>query len=391
MKERVKSLVKKFEARFGKSDEKLSVFFAPGRVNLIGEHTDYNGGYVLPFALQYGTLLLIRFNGLDQLRLSSVNFPYEGRIPVAESSKKIDQEWANYPLGVIQQFRPHLNGLKGMDMLYEGDIPNGAGLSSSASIEMVTACAINELYRLGWPMIELIRASKKAENEFVGVNCGIMDQYAVGNGKKDHAIFLDCDAVRHEWIPLELKDYRLIIANTNKKRKLSDSKYNERVEECAKAVSILKRFLDVRQLGQVSMADFETYQHKIPDETIRKRARHVISENDRVLRAVASMRRGDLAELGRLMDQSHESLRYDYEVTGHELDSLVEAARRVPGVLGSRMTGAGFGGCTVSILQKDQVETFRKQVHNHYMNKTGLIPSFYEGEVSNGVTSLQIP
>jgi len=278
-----------------------------------------------------------------------------------------------------------------MDMLFEGDIPNGAGLSSSASVEMVTACAINELFGLRWPMIELIRASKKAENEFVGVNCGIMDQYAVGNGKKDHAIFLDCDAIRHEWIPLELKDYRLIISNTNKKRKLSDSKYNERVEECAKAVSCLKSILDVNQLGQVSMADFEKYQHKIPDETIRKRARHVISENDRVLRAVASMRQGDLEELGRLMDQSHESLRYDYEVTGHELDSLVEAARGVPGVLGSRMTGAGFGGCTVSILHKDQVETFRKEVHQRYVEKTGLSPSFYEGIVSDGASSLQIP
>lgn len=391
MKERVKSLVKQVEARYGKSDEKLSVFFAPGRVNLIGEHTDYNGGYVLPCALQYGTLLLIRFNGLGLIRLSSVNFPFQGSVPVHESHKKIDQEWVNYPLGVIQQFRPHLRELKGMDMLFEGDIPNGAGLSSSASIEMVTACAINELYGFHWPVIDLIRASKKAENEFVGVNCGIMDQYAVGNGKKDHAIFLDCDAIRHEWIPLNLKDYRLIISNTNKKRKLSDSKYNERVEECAQAVNYLKSCLDVKQLGQVSMADFETYQHKIPDETIRKRARHVISENDRVLRAVASMRRNDLQDLGRLMDQSHDSLRYDYEVTGHELDALVEAARCVPGVLGSRMTGAGFGGCTVSILHKDQVKTFRKEVHERYFKSTGLLPSFYEGKISNGATSLQIP
>jgi galactokinase len=388
MEERIKSLAKQFEARFGESIEPLSVFFAPGRVNMIGEHTDYNGGYVLPCALQYGTLLLIRFNGLNQLRLSSVNFSFTGVIPVSESSKKIDQEWVNYPLGVIEQFRPYLSELKGMDMLFEGDIPNGAGLSSSASIEMVTACAINELNGLQWPMIDLIRASKKAENEFVGVNCGIMDQYAVGYGKKNHAIFLDCAAIRHEWIPLDLKDYRLIITNTNKKRQLSDSKYNERVEECSKAVDYLKRFLDVKQLGQVSMTNFEKYQHEIPDRTIRRRAKHVISENDRVIHAVAAMQQGDLAELGRLMDQSHESLRNDYEVTGFELDSLVDAAWQVQGLLGSRMTGAGFGGCTVSIIHKDQVETFRKEVTELYFKKTGLMPSFYAGEVSNGVTSL---
>lgn len=389
MEERIKGLIRQFETRFGQDNGRPSVFFAPGRVNLIGEHTDYNGGYVLPCALQYGTLLIARFNGLNQLRLSSVNFPFTGVIPTSEISEKKGQEWINYPLGVILQFKPYLSEIKGMDMLFEGDIPNGAGLSSSASIEMVTAYAMNELYGLKWPMTDLIRVSRKAENEFVGVNCGIMDQYAVGYGKKNHAVFLNCDTIKHEWIPLDLKDYRLMISNTNKNRKLSDSKYNERVEECAKAVTYLQKFIDVRQLGQVTMADFEKYQHGIPDETIRKRARHVISENDRVINAVEAMRQGDLPRLGSLMDQSHESLHYDYEVTGHELDSLVDAARKIPGILGSRMTGAGFGGCTVSILHKEQIDTFRNEAGSLYLKKTGLEPSFYLAEVGDGVTGIR--
>lgn len=391
MVERIQHLERQFETRFGKSDQPLSVFFAPGRVNLIGEHTDYNGGYVLPCALQYGTMLLIRVNELHRLRMASVNFPYAGEIPLGGTPGKVGQEWVNYPLGVISQFLPHLTESRGMDMLFEGDIPNGAGLSSSASIEMVTAYAFNELYGLRWQMIDLVRASKRAENEFVGVNCGIMDQYAVGFGKKSHAVFLDCDTIRHEWIPLDLKDYRLMISNTNKIRKLSDSKYNERVQECSKAVDYLKKRMDIKHLGQVTLADFEKYQETIPDETIRKRARHVISENNRVIHAVEAMRKGDLEELGRLMDQSHESLRKDYEVTGYELDSLVDASRQIPGLLGSRMTGAGFGGCTVSILHKDQIEIFMKEAGKRYTEMTGLVPSFYAGEVSNGVTALQYP
>ncbi len=388
MEKRIKHLAQKFEDRFGSDRKGPAVFFAPGRVNLIGEHTDYNGGYVLPCALQYGTLLLIRFNDQNLFRLASVNFPFTIDLPVAEALKKIGQEWVNYPLGVIQQFKNDLPEIKGIDMLFEGDIPNGAGLSSSASIEMVTAYAINELYGLKWPMIDLIRASRKAENEFVGVNCGIMDQYAVGNGKKDHAIFLNCETIKHELIPLNLKDYRLVISNTNKKRALADSKYNERVEECSRAVNYLRKFLNISNLGQVTMADFEKYQEEIPDETIRRRARHVISENDRVILAVQAMRSGNLKRLGTLMNQSHESLRYDYEVTGHELDSLVEEARQIPGLVGSRMTGAGFGGCTVSILQKDQVNQFQDKVGEKYLKKTGLVPSFYLAGIGDGVTRI---
>lgn len=389
MQKRIKDLHQHFESRFGPGEKDIRIFFAPGRVNLIGEHTDYNGGYVLPCALQYGTLLLIRFNNLGRIRLASLNFPFSIDIPLSDASVKRGQEWVNYPLGVIRQFRHTITEIRGMDMIYQGDIPNGAGLSSSASIEMVTAFAVNELYGLEWDMLSLIKASRKAENDFVGVNCGIMDQYAVGNGKKDHAIFLDCDKIEHQLIPLDLNGCRLVISNTNKKRALADSKYNERVSECSQAVGYLRKFLDIRKLGQVTRSEFEKYQHEIPDETIRKRAQHVISENNRVILAVMAMRQSDLLALGALMNQSHESLRYDYEVTGFELDSMVEAARQIPGVVGSRMTGAGFGGCTVSIVQQDQIAHFQNEAGEKYLKKTGLIPSFYVADVGNGVTEIK--
>ncbi|MBP6978677.1 MAG: galactokinase [Bacteroidales bacterium] len=389
MQDRIKQLIQHFEIRYGTDSASPRVFFAPGRVNLIGEHTDYNGGYVLPCALQYGTLLVVRFNEIKHLRLASLNFSYSADIPVAEASIKRGQEWINYPLGVIQQFNHAIPDLRGMDMLYEGDIPNGAGLSSSASIEMTTAFAINELFGLKWDMLSLIKASRKAENDFVGVSCGIMDQYAVGNGKKDHAIFLNCDTVEHQLIPLKLNGYSLMISNTNKKRTLADSKYNERVDQCGQAVRYLRGFLDIRNLGQVTLTDFEKFQQEIPDEIIRKRARHVISENNRVLHAVQAMHNNDLLTLGMLMNQSHDSLRHDYEVTGFELDTLVTAARSVPGIIGSRMTGAGFGGCTVSILRQDQIDRFQNEAGEKYHQETGLIPSFYLADIGDGVVEIK--
>jgi galactokinase len=385
----MKELKNEFIRRYGGHDRFMSVFFAPGRVNLIGEHTDYNGGMVLPFALTYGTYLLIRFNEEKNIRLASENFDYTANIPLADVIQKHGKEWINYPLGVISQCISQKTPLMGMDLFYSGNIPNGAGLSSSASIEMVTVFALNELYGMGWEMIEMIKISRKAENEFVGVNCGIMDQFAVGVGKKNHALFLNCDTLDHELVPVDLKDCALLISNTNKKRGLADSKYNERVWECHRAVELLRTRLDIKNLSDIGLRTFEDHSMLIKDEKIRRRARHVISENERVVEAVEALKDGNLDQFGAWMNDSHDSLRYDYEVTGSELDTLVDEARKIDGVLGSRMTGAGFGGCTVTLLKEDALEPFRIRVKEGYLKRTGLSPEFYTTFIGDGVHRIE--
>jgi len=378
-----------FVSLYGSSSGKPAVYFAPGRVNLIGEHTDYNGGYVFPCALNFGTYLVIRKNGEDVVRFASTNFDFKAEIPVDKIGAKVDDEWVNYPLGVMNELTDQGMDLQGTDMLFSGDIPNGAGLSSSASIEMVTAYALNEITGVALSRLDLVKISQRAENEFVGMNCGIMDQFAVGMGRENHAVFLNCDTLEYDLVPLTLKEYRLVITNTNKQRKLTDSKYNERRAECEKAVAYLSRKHSIRNLGDVSLAEFEQWQDLIPDETIRRRAYHVISEDARVLEAVHALKKGDLERFGELMYESHASLRDNYEVTGTELDTLVEEASRIPGVIGSRMTGAGFGGCTVSLVEKEKTDLFIEKLDQAYTARTGLKADFYVAEVGDGVKKLE--
>jgi galactokinase len=378
-----------FSELYGIAETEPLLFFAPGRVNLIGEHTDYNGGFVLPCAIQYGTYLLIRETGDGMIRLASVNEKERGEIRVADHYTVNPLRWVNYPIGILEQFNEKGISPGGMDLLFSGDIPSGAGLSSSASIEMVTAFAINQLLHSGIEIPDLARMAQKAEHDFSGVNCGIMDQFAVGMGKAGHAVFLNCNTLENKLVPVQLDGYKLFIANTNKRRGLADSKYNERVAECQLAVAFLAERFGVKKLGDLGFPQFFKSQDIIPDETVRKRARHVISENQRVLASVASLLRNDIPAFGALMNASHDSLRDDYQVTGIELDTMVEEARKIPGVPGSRMTGAGFGGCTVSIVKEESIPGFIENVGRNYKTKTGIDASFYVAEISDGVREMK--
>ena len=380
-----KELEALFYQRYGESGLPPAGYFAPGRVNLIGEHTDYNGGYVFPCSLNFGTYLLVRQNKRKTFRFASTNFPFTAEIGMKKIGDKVDDQWVNYPLGILNEFAGRHKRLRGLDFLFHGEIPNGAGLSSSASIEVVTAYALNDLFGFRVPELDIVKLAQHAENAFVGMNCGIMDQFAVAMGRTDHALFLNCDTLDHQLVPLKLQDYKLVITNTNKPRKLIDSKYNERRSECEQAVAYISKGKPIRNLGELTPEAFASLQHLIPDETIRRRARHVVHEDARVLQAVEALQNGNLEAFGALMDASHDSLRDDYEVTGPELDALVEGARKVKGVLGSRMTGAGFGGCTVSLVQQDAVDRFQKEVHQFYTGKTGLTPSFYIAEIGDGM------
>ena len=384
----LKSLNQLFFKHYGNEEQKPDAYFAPGRVNLIGEHTDYNGGFVLPCALQYGTYLLIRKIDEPLIRLASTNDEFKAEIPLRDIEIKVENQWVNYPLGVVDQFRQREIPVSGIELLYSGDIPQSAGLSSSASIEMVTAFALNDLFHAELTLTDLIKLSQTAENQFVGVNCGIMDQFAVGIGERDHAIFLNCKTLENKMVPLILEDTTLVIANTNKQRELADSKYNERVAECQLAVTYLSNDFDISNLSEISFMQFYKVQDLIPDKVIRRRAQHVISENQRVLNSVACLLKNDLLQFGALMNASHESLKENYEVTGFELDTLVEEAQKIHGVLGARMTGAGFGGCTVNLVKEEAVNRFMDQVGSNYHDKTGLQAEFYMVEVAEGVRNI---
>ncbi len=378
-----------FIRKYGQNGFDSQTYFSPGRVNLIGEHTDYNGGYVFPCALSFGTYLIIRPNNDNLLRLSTTNFDYTLELPTNRDIVKIGEQWVNYPLGVIQQLIKRGMELTGLDMLFSGDIPNSAGLSSSASIELVTAVALNDLYKLEIDRIELVKIGRAAENQFVGVNCGIMDQFAVGMGKKDHAIYLNCDTLDYELVPVSMSGHRLVIANTNKSRGLADSKYNERVAECRQAVTDINPGTPIQYLAELDNHQFSQYSHLISSETIFRRARHVVSENQRVLEAVRALKSGQLEVFGQLMNDSHDSLRDDYEVTGIELDTLVNETRKIKGVLGSRMTGAGFGGCTVSLVSDDAIEELIGRVGPAYQAITGLRADFYIAEIGDGAKRIE--
>jgi galactokinase len=379
-----KNLKEMFFKKYGNRDEKPVLFFSPGRVNLIGEHTDYNGGFVFPCALNYGTYLCIRKIKENKLKFSTLNFKEDEEVDLKGLFIKKGKKWINYPLGVINEFIKRNIKITGLEFLYFGDVPNGAGLSSSASIEMVTAVALNELFNAGIEKIDLVKIGQKAENEFVGMNCGIMDQFAVGFGRKDHAIFLNCDTLNYENVPVKLGDCSLIITNTNKRRGLTDSKYNERRGECEKAVELLQAYKPIRNLSELTTGEIDVLEKYIKDPVVRKRAKHVISENGRVTEAVKVLKENNITRFGELMNLSHDSLKDDYEVTGIELDTLVYEGRKLPGVLGTRMTGAGFGGCTISIVKKDLVAGFISKLAFVYQKKTGLVPDFYQPEIGDG-------
>ena len=375
-----------------KQDDNIEIFFSPGRVNLIGEHTDYNGGFVFPCALDFGTYAIVRQREDKNFRMYSENFEDLGIIEFNLDNLVYDKkdDWANYPKGVIKTFLD--KGFKvpnGFDVLFFGNIPNGAGLSSSASIEVLTAVILKSLFNLDIDMVEMVKYCQIAENKFIGVNSGIMDQFAVGMGKKDNAILLDCNTLNFTYVPVKLKDMSIVIANTNKKRGLADSKYNERRSSCEEAVAVLnKNGVNIKYLGELTVEEFNKVKHFIKDEEQLKRATHAVTENERAKIAVEFLKKDDIKTFGELMNKSHISLRDDYEVTGLELDSLVEAAWEEVGTVGARMTGAGFGGCTVSIVKNSEVDNFIKNVGKKYKEKTGLEASFYIANIGDGARKL---
>ena len=383
-------LLKKFEEVFGDS-KGAGVYFAPGRVNLIGEHTDYNGGHVFPCALTSGTYAVARLRDDDKLCLFSMNFEDDGvgESRLADIETKKDGDWRNYPKGIVWAFgKKGYKVDKGLDILYFGNIPNGSGLSSSASIEVLTGFILKELFGFDVTNQDLALIGQFSENQYNGVNCGIMDQFAIAMGKKDCAIFLDTADLSYEYAPIVLKGAKIVILNTNKKRGLGDSKYNERRSECEAALAALQTKLSIKSLGELTEEEFEANKELIGDPVKIKRAKHAVYENQRTIKAVKALKDNDLELFGKLMIASHDSLRDDYEVTGIELDTLVAEALKQQGVIGARMTGAGFGGCAVSIVKEEAVPAFIENVGKAYKEKIGYAADFYVVEIGDGPSVL---
>ncbi|MDB5131406.1 MAG: galK [Mucilaginibacter sp.] len=366
-----------------------SAFFSPGRVNLIGEHIDYNGGLVMPCAITFGTYLLVSPNEDNVFRLRSLNFDDQLDIPLQRDYTKTGPGWFNYPLGIIDYFLRDGHRLRGIDMMFYGDIPISSGLSSSASIEVVTAFALNELLDCGYTKLDLVKLSKSVENNFIGVNSGIMDQFAVAFGEKNKALMLNCDTLDYQAVDTNLGNYILAIINTNKPRKLAESKYNERVQECQAALAALQQKLDIQNLCDIDTATFNQYKYLIKDEVLSRRAQHVIEENDRVKLAASALSKNNLAEFGRLMYASHDSLRDLYEVSGRELDTITEYAKTNTNVAGARMTGAGFGGCAIALVKEYAFDNFSDQITAYYTDKIGYAPSVYRSLIGDGVRVLK--
>ena len=376
----------KFAEIFGDT-EGAKVYFAPGRVNLIGEHTDYNGGHVFPCALTIGTYGVARKREDKKLRFYSMNFENLGVIESSIENLKAEKEagWTNYPKGVMWAFGEKGYEIPcGMDFLLNGNIPNGSGLSSSASVEVLTGFILKDFFGFDVTNQDLALIGQFSENNFNGVNCGIMDQFAIAMGKKNHAIFLDTADLSFEYAPIKLENAKIVIACSNKKRGLGDSKYNERRSECETALEEIKQVVGINTLGDLTEEQFETYKAAIKDEVRQRRAKHAVYENQRTIKAVEALKADDVEQFGKLMNASHVSLRDDYEVTGIELDTLVEEAWKVDGVIGSRMTGAGFGGCTVSIVKTDAIDNFIDKVGSAYKEKIGYAADFYVVEIGDG-------
>ena len=380
------AVLKKFGEIFG-STEGVSVYFAPGRVNMIGEHTDYNGGHVFPCALTIGTYAAVKKREDDKLRFYSMNFE---KLGVIESSivglkPEKEAEWTNYPKGVMWAFEKR--GFKmpcGLDIVLNGNIPNGSGLSSSASLEVLTGYFLRDLFGFDVTNIDLAQIGQYSENNFNGMNCGIMDQFASAMGKKDNAIFLDTADLSYEYAPLVLTGAKIIVTNSNVKHELVNSEYNVRRSECETALKELQTVIDISGLGDLSEEEFEQHKSAIKDEVRIRRAKHAVYENQRTIRAVEALKKNDLELFGKLMNASHVSLRDDYQVSCDEIDVLVEEAWKVPGVIGSRITGGGFGGCTVSIVKDDAVEDFKEKVGKAYQERVGKRADFYVVEIGDG-------
>lgn len=394
MKEIIKmreQLIGKFNEVFGEGGD-VRAYFAPGRVNLIGEHTDYNGGHVFPCALTIGTYFIARKREDRKLRFYSENFARLGVIEGSLDSLDWSENagWTNYPMGVIWAFGEKGYAVNnGFDLLVFGNIPNGSGLSSSASVEVGTGVMLRDMYGFDVDMIEISLIGQYSENNFNKVNCGIMDQFAIAMGKKDCAIFLDTADLSYEYAPIVLDDAKIVIACSNKKRGLGDSKYNERRAECEEALAELQTVLDIKSLGELDEERFEANKDAIKSEVRQRRARHAVYENRRTVKAVEALKAGNIEEFGRLMIASHNSLRDDYEVTGKELDTLVDSALKQKGVIGSRMTGAGFGGCTVSIVKNDSIDEFIENVGREYEETIGYAADFYVVEIGGGAGILK--
>ncbi|REB10100.1 galactokinase [Sporosarcina sp. BI001-red] len=383
-------LFKEFDNVFTAID-KLRIFFAPGRINLIGEHTDYNQGHVFPAAISFGTYAIAQKRQDKKLCFYSLNFPETGIIEcdLNDLSYKQEHGWANFPKGMISYIEESTIPLPtGMDILFYGDIPNGAGLSSSASIEMVTGVLVDGLFDLHIDRHDLILLGQKVENKYIGVNSGIMDQFAIGKGKKDHGILLNCQTLDYKYAPIQLDNYSIIIINTNIQRILAASKYNERRAQCEQALSDLQIVLSLESLGNLTIGQFEQHKHVIQNKVNEKRAKHVVFENSRTLEAFKQLEKGNLNAFGLLMNESHQSLQSDYEVTGLELDTIVHTAWGHPGVLGARMTGAGFGGCAIALVEKNQVTQFKQQIREVYHKKTGNEASFYIAAIGDGAKEI---
>ncbi|MCC7399882.1 MAG: galactokinase [Chitinophagaceae bacterium] len=384
----IELLFKEFRKRFRNDAPQL--FFCPGRVNLIGEHIDYNGGQVMPCAISKGTYLAIAKNTDKKIRFSSFDFPDKAELQIQTSYSKTGKQWFNYPLGVLDYLIRNGNELSGLDMLFAGDLPVGAGLSSSASIEVLTIYALDELFGYNRSKTEMALAAKKVENDFIGVSCGIMDQFAVAMGQKNKAILLNCDTLKYEYIPFETKGYSLVIINTNKQRALSESKYNERFAECGAVLKSLKKELQIEKLCDIDPGAFEKYKHLTGSEVLVKRARHVITENERVAKASSALKSGNISMFGSLMFDSHQSLKEWYEVSGIELDTIVEFARSYNECIGARMTGAGFGGCAIALVQKEYVNDFEEKLISFYKSRIGYEASVFISGAEDGVRSLKV-
>ena len=383
----INELRAKFKKIFGR--EGAAVFFAPGRANLIGEHTDYNGGHVFPCALTFGTYLAASKRQDGKINFYSLNFEDDGIISADISEIKKGGNWADYPKGVVAMFKEDGHILNcGFDALYYGDVPNGAGLSSSASIEVVTAAMINDFYNLGYNLIELAKISQRAENGFVGMNCGIMDQFASAMGKKDNAMLLDCNTLEYSYCPIALQGISILIANTNNNHKLTGSEYNTRRSQCEEALKLLQSKYKVNYLCEMKPSDLEKGKDLISDEVLYRRARHAVEENARTLEAVALLKKGDIAAFGKLMDASHESLKNNYEVTGKALDTMADALHKCEGVIGARMMGGGFGGCCIALVKNEFLEEVQNKAGAEYEAEMGIKPSFYVAQIGSGAKKI---
>lgn len=384
-----KDLKRIFVEKFGEAP--TGEYFAPGRINLIGEHTDYNGGYVFPASITIGTYGFAKKRADQKVRLYSENFPEKGIIEFDLNNLDYDKahDWTNYPKGMLRFLKEAGCSIEqGFEIVYYGNIPNGAGLSSSASIELLTGVILRDLFDLEVTMLDLVKTGKKVENEFIGVNSGIMDQFAIGMGQKDSALLLDTNTLEYEVVPAEFGEYVVAIMNTNKRRELADSKYNERRSECEEALHRLQSGLDIQTLGQLDEATFFANTTLIGDETLIKRAKHAVTENQRTLKAKNALQAGDLVAFGQLLNASHASLKEDYEVTGIELDTLVAAAQAHPSVLGARMTGAGFGGCAIALVKASDWADFVASVSKQYLEKIGYATDIYQASIDDGARKL---